>query len=90
MATPAPVTINESPIEDFSHALPQGYARSKLVSEHVIQAAADAGADAHVLRIGQIIGDTASGVWNSTEAFPLTIQSALTLKVLPKLDVVSI
>jgi len=90
MATPAPATIGESPIADFSHALPQGYARSKLVSEHIVQAATKAGADAHILRIGQIIGDTESGVWNSTEAFPLTIQSAITLKVLPELDVVSV
>jgi thioester reductase-like protein len=89
MGTPSPTTIKEIPIEDFTHALPQGYARSKLVSEHVVQAATKVGADAHVLRIGQIVGDMKTGVWNSTEAFPLAIQSALTLKVLPQLDVVS-
>lgn len=89
MATPGPATIKEALIEEFSNALPQGYARSKLVSEHIVKAASKAGADAHILRIGQIIGDTITGAWNSTEAFPLTIQSALALKTLPQLDVVS-
>ena len=38
------------------------------------------------LRIGQIVGDGKMGLWNDTEAVPLIIRSALTLKVLPALD----
>lgn len=90
MATPGRAVTKEKLVEDFNQALDQGYARSKLVSEHMVDAATKAGADAHILRIGQIIGDTETGIWNSTEAFPLTIQSANTLKMLPKLDVVSL
>lgn len=39
-----------------------------------------------VLRIGQIIGDLDNGIWNPNEAIPMIIQSAITVKALPKLD----
>lgn len=91
LGTPAPATIPEAPIQDLNHALPQGYARSKLVSEHIVQnAATDVGALTCTLRIGQIVGDSELGLWNDTEAIPLIIRSALTLKALPALDEVLI
>lgn len=40
-----------------------------------------------MLRIGQVVGDTEAGVWNDTEAFPLIIRSAVTMGVLPDMDV---
>lgn len=87
LGTPSPATILETPISDLKAALPQGYARSKLVGEHIVQnAARDAGALTRILRIGQIVGDGKLGLWNDTEAIPLIIRSALTLKVLPALD----
>jgi len=87
LASPPPAIIPETPIEDLNSALPLGYSRSKLVAEHIVSnAAAQAGAPAHVLRIGQIVGDSKEGLWNDTEAIPLIIRSALTLKVLPALD----
>jgi len=90
LGTPAPATISEGPIQDLGHALQQGYARSKLVSEHIVsKAAIDAGARTRILRIGQIVGDKEQGIWNDTEAIPLIIRSALTLKVLPALNEVS-
>lgn len=80
-------TISETPISDLKAALPQGYARSKLVSEHIVcNAARDAGALTRILRIGQIVGDGKLSLWNDTEAIPLIIRSALTLKALPALD----
>ncbi|KAK4964061.1 hypothetical protein LTR66_012495 [Elasticomyces elasticus] len=89
LATPAPAVIEEAPISDFNHALDSGYARSKLVGEHLVAAAvAEAGGSAYVLRIGQIVGDTRNGIWNDSQAPPLMIRSALTLKTLPALDVV--
>lgn len=87
LGTPPPATIPETLIYDFKAALPQGYARSKLVSEHIIgNAAKHAGAFTRILRIGQIVGDGKAGLWNDTEAIPLIIRSALTLKALPALD----
>lgn len=87
LGSPRPATISETPIFDLKAALPQGYARSKLVSEHITwNAARDAGALTRILRIGQIVGDKKTGLWNDTEAIPLIIRSALTLKALPALD----
>ena len=87
LGTSPPAIIPETPILDLQAALPQGYARSKLVSEHIARNAAhDAGALTRILRIGQIVGDGRLGLWNDTEAIPLVIRSALTLKTLPALD----
>lgn len=87
MATPAPATIPESVVEDFSHAKAMGYAQSKLVAEHIIRnAALSAGARGRVLRIGQIVGDRNIGLWNDTEAIPLMIRTANNLKALPSLN----
>jgi nucleoside-diphosphate-sugar epimerase len=64
-----------------------GYAQSKLVAEHLcVKAYQQTGLRARVLRIGQVIGDTENGIWNTTEAIPLMIQSAMTIGALPKLD----
>ncbi|TID21418.1 male sterility protein [Venturia nashicola] len=85
--TPLPATIAETYIEDFRHAQGMGYARSKLVTEHIVKAAADkTGMCARVLRIGQIIGDTEFGLWNTTEAIPLMLQSAAIIGALPALQ----
>ena len=83
--TPHPASIPEAPIADFTHALQMGYARSKLVGEHAVCNAAHAGARSYVLRIEQIVGDTAKGAWNDKEFVPLMVRSALTLKALPTL-----
>ncbi|PYH76299.1 NRPS-like enzyme [Aspergillus uvarum CBS 121591] len=85
--TPLPATIAEGPIPELAHAQNMGYARSKLVAERIIQAAAETtGMVAKVLRVGQIVGDTVKGKWNRTEAIPLMLQTAHTLKALPALD----
>jgi nucleoside-diphosphate-sugar epimerase/acyl carrier protein len=85
--TPLPATINEGPIPELEHAQNMGYARSKLVAERIIeQAAKQTGMVAKVLRVGQIVGDSNAGIWNTTEAIPLMIQSAVTMGALPALD----
>ncbi|KAL4800546.1 hypothetical protein BDV19DRAFT_398068 [Aspergillus venezuelensis] len=85
--SPLPATIAETPIPEFAHAQGMGYARSKLVAERIVQAAAEkTGIVAKVLRVGQIVGDTVQGKWNTTEAIPLMLQTAQTLKALPALD----
>lgn len=85
--TPIPATIRETYVENLAHAQHMGYARSKVVTEHIIRAAAaKTGMRAKVLRLGQIIGDTEHGMWNTTEAIPLMIQSVNTIGALPALD----
>ncbi|KAF2644124.1 acetyl-CoA synthetase-like protein [Massarina eburnea CBS 473.64] len=78
-------SVPDEAIEDFSWAANTGYAKSKLVCEHIVRNATRAGARAYVLRIGQIVGDTKNGVWNDEEFIPAMIRSALTMRTLPQL-----
>lgn len=81
--------IIEEPVMDYRQAASNGYTMSKAVAEHIVQNATEKfGAEAYNLRIGQIVGDTKAGVWNTTEAPPMMIQSALTLGCLPSWDMV--
>ena len=83
--TPLPATIPEEPIADLNQVSETGYAASKLVGEKIVEAAVqDAAADASVVRIGQIVGDTHAGIWNDMEMVPLIVRSALTMGVLPE------
>lgn len=77
--------------EDFPRspatALATGYGRSKWVTEKLCERAAqDTPVHVGVLRIGQLVGDTANGVWNETEAWPLMFKSAQVTGTLPRLD----
>ncbi|KAM0543264.1 hypothetical protein ACHAPJ_012410 [Fusarium lateritium] len=64
-----------------------GYSRSKYVAEKICaKAATDVGLAVAVVRIGQIVGDTVSGIWNTSEAVPLMIRSAKTIGALPALQ----
>lgn len=83
--TPLPATLLETYTSELSHAQSMGYARSKLVTENIIQAASTkTGMIARVLC--QIVGDTQHGLWNTIEAIPLMIQSATTTGALPALE----
>ncbi|KAL9617569.1 MAG: hypothetical protein Q9160_007639 [Pyrenula sp. 1 TL-2023] len=85
--TTAPATIPELPIADLEQVSGTGYAASKLVGEKIVEKAVrDANANASVVRIGQIVGDSHAGLWNDTEMVPLMIRSALTMGMLPELD----
>ncbi len=89
LATPTPALIPEAPVPELAHASDMGYARSKLVGERIVQAAVEgAGAIACVLRIGQVVGDTQHGMWNEGEMIPLVVKSAVTMGVLPELDMI--
>ncbi|GAD98608.1 NRPS-like enzyme [Paecilomyces variotii No. 5] len=79
--------VPETLPDDFSATQPTGYAQSKLVAEHICQNAQEqAGVPVRVFRIGQVAGDTRQGVWNSTDAVPLMLQTAITLGILPSID----
>jgi carbohydrate kinase (thermoresistant glucokinase family) len=72
---------------ELTYAQGMGYARSKLVTEHIcILAGKETGISARVLRVGQIIGDTVHGIWNDTEAIPMILQAATTVGAIPALD----
>ncbi|KAF1961133.1 acetyl-CoA synthetase-like protein [Byssothecium circinans] len=87
-------TVSRCPVPEAPESLPElswaqemGYAQSKLVAENLCMEAAKAtGIRARVLRVGQIVADTAHGVWNATEGIPLMMQSALTIGALPRLS----
>lgn len=80
-------SVPEALPESLAYAQNMGYAQSKLVTEHVVRRAAQqTGLTARVLRIGQIIADTRYGIWNASEAIPMTFQTAETIHALPKLD----
>jgi carbohydrate kinase (thermoresistant glucokinase family) len=72
---------------ELNYAQPMGYARSKLITEHIcILASKQTGINARVLRVGQVIGDTVHGIWNDTEAIPMMLQAATTIGAIPALD----
>ncbi|RPA99529.1 acetyl-CoA synthetase-like protein [Choiromyces venosus 120613-1] len=80
----SPSEIIPETLPGYEYAMPMGYAQSKLVSEKLCDIAArKTTLSARVLRIGQVSGDTKFGIWNATEAIPLTIRSAKTLGALP-------
>ncbi|OQD74998.1 hypothetical protein PENANT_c161G09314, partial [Penicillium antarcticum] len=76
-------TIEEAAV-DLNSAL-MGYDQSKLVGERMVSLARRSGARAYSLRIGQVSGHSKKGLWNDSEAIPLLIRSALTLRALPEL-----
>lgn len=84
--------VPEELITDFHDCAPSGYARSKLVAEHMVFRARKAhGVEAFILRIGQIVGSLVGGKWNTNELVPLMVRSAIqtgTMPVLPA-DLVS-
>ncbi|PWW72667.1 acetyl-CoA synthetase-like protein [Tuber magnatum] len=81
--TPGAGTIPETQPK-YEDSMPMGYAQSKLVTEKLCGIAARRTTlSARVLRIGQVSGDTKFGIWNATEAIPLTVHSAKTLGALP-------
>ena len=87
IGSPKAVRIPEIPLTDLSISSSLGYGRSKLVAEHVVQAAVDTVcANATTLRIGQIVGDQKFGAWNENEMIPMIIHSGLAMGTLPILD----
>ncbi|KAF2011872.1 acetyl-CoA synthetase-like protein [Aaosphaeria arxii CBS 175.79] len=85
--TPKPGVVAERSVPDIRHVQGTGYARSKYVAENITtNAMRDGGAFSRNLRIGQLVGDSNVGEWNTTEGIPLMIQTAVTLGALPALD----
>lgn len=81
--------VEEAYSEHATDASEMGYGRSKWIVEKVCQHAqhhVGSGFDAVIARIGQMVGDRQSGIWNETEAWSLMIKSAQTIGCFPKLS----
>jgi thioester reductase-like protein len=80
--------LPERILPDPSTANPLGYSRSKWVAEHICAAAHNRtklrGRIA-VVRVGQLAGDSVSGVWNTKEAWPIMLSTAGVVGCLPNL-----
>ncbi|KAJ4317875.1 hypothetical protein N0V94_004705 [Neodidymelliopsis sp. IMI 364377] len=78
----------EKLLDDPSSASPLGYSRSKWVAEHVC-AEAHSRTSLHgrvaIVRVGQLAGDSKSGVWNTKEAWPMMLSTANIINCLPDL-----
>ncbi|RDW91655.1 hypothetical protein BP5796_02820 [Coleophoma crateriformis] len=89
-STEGPAIIASAPLASFETCSPMGYAQSKLIGERMVESATKYGANATVLRIGQIIPGRRRGtkLWNPTEALPLMIRSASkgSVGALPTMD----
>ncbi|KAL8796509.1 MAG: hypothetical protein Q9195_001183 [Heterodermia aff. obscurata] len=82
---PIPERISTDP----SSASPLGYSRSKWVAEQICAIAhRDTALRGHlaILRVGQLCGDTETGVWNASEAWPLMLSAGSVIGALPALD----
>lgn len=78
--------VPEDALDNFNLALPMGYGESKHVSERILtEAVAKVGANASVLRVGQVAGPLAEdgGEWNKTEWMPSLIKTSKALGCLP-------
>ena len=86
-ATQSP--IQEIVSTDPNTASPLGYSRSKWVAEAICEQAnlhLGLAGRISILRIGQLCGDTQSGVWNVTEAWPLMLSTVKITGSLPGLE----
>ncbi|KAF5724834.1 nonribosomal peptide synthetase [Fusarium mundagurra] len=81
-AQPIPEMLSQDPKE----ASPLGYSRSKWVAEHICDAAnkKHESSPASVVRVGQLCSNE-TGVWNTTEAYPLLLSTSKITGCLPDL-----
>ncbi|KAK5679509.1 hypothetical protein LTS10_008330 [Elasticomyces elasticus] len=81
------VPEDEAP-DNMTLALDTGYAQSKLITERILQVyARHTRLPAKVFRIGQLVGHSTYGAWNSSEMFPIMLVTGLKyLKAMPLLE----
>ena len=82
-------TIKEAVYDDPRTSSSLGYSRSKWVAEAICEQAhinSKLNGRLSVIRIGQLCGDTQSGVWNITEAWPLMLSTLKITGSLPALE----
>ncbi|CAG8590553.1 1859_t:CDS:1, partial [Scutellospora calospora] len=70
--------------KDISCALINGYGLSKFITEHVCSEwSRKIGFKLDIHRVGQICGDSITGIWNTREHISLMIKGAQIMKVMP-------
>ncbi|KAF2134248.1 thioester reductase [Dothidotthia symphoricarpi CBS 119687] len=75
-------------LSDPASASPLGYSRSKWVAERVCEEAhvrTSLHGRVAVVRVGQLAGDSRSGIWNTKEAWPMMLSTARLIGCLPDL-----
>ncbi|KAK8166951.1 male sterility protein-domain-containing protein [Phyllosticta citrichinensis] len=67
----------------------QGYGQSKLIAEFICEraAAANPSLTTRAIRIGQVVGDAVTGIWNPRENIPRMWQTALLVGALPDQEI---
>ncbi|KAF2876556.1 hypothetical protein BDV95DRAFT_590652 [Massariosphaeria phaeospora] len=81
--------LPERTLQDPEFASPLGYSRSKWVAEQICLNAHQATAlkgRIGVVRVGQLSGDSGSGIWNTKEAWPMMLSTARLIGCLPDLQ----
>lgn len=77
--------IHEIPMTDPSVvAFQTGYGQSKYVAERVLDNAARLGLPVHIVRCGQLSGNSRTGMWNAMEYIPILIQSSICVGSVPE------
>ncbi|KAF2090615.1 hypothetical protein K490DRAFT_34564 [Saccharata proteae CBS 121410] len=87
-ATNTSAVIPESVSTDPSTSSPLGYSRSKWVAEAICHRAHQQTrlrSRIAVARVGQLAGDTVTGVWNTQEAWPMMLGTVKLIGALPAL-----
>ncbi|KAF0407949.1 acetyl-CoA synthetase-like protein [Gigaspora margarita] len=69
---------------DISNAMLNGYGLSKFITENVCaEWSRKIGFKLDIHRVGQVSGDSVTGVWNTREHIPLMIKGAQIMKIMP-------
>ncbi|KAL1595711.1 putative secondary metabolism biosynthetic enzyme [Paraconiothyrium brasiliense] len=74
--------------DDPAAASPLGYSRSKWVAEQLCLAAhreTNLKGRISVIRVGQLSGDSRTGIWNTKEAWPMMLSTTRLINCLPQL-----
>ena len=85
---PSQGPVPEALLADPRAAVPTGYGASKYVVEHMLAKAAAPGLRTTTVRIGQVCGSQATGVWSTREWVPTLVKSSIALGALPASETV--
>lgn len=85
----ASVPVPERILDEPSAATNLGYSQSKWVAEHICQRASELPklrGKVSIFRVGQLSGDSETGIWNTKEAWPLLLSTVKLTDSLPNLE----